>query len=152
MTRVTGQKDEKKEKEKEEKGEEKEEKKFLPMGTHTHTDQSKVVQAKVQVLVDLKARCLFEHLPFRETQSLTRWFVARKSTANYPYDRGTGVKTYLGVAQIGNALFAKDCLLMGQEQACSRIRILVVCLVVWVSPAKNGLIHREMIVACLIVI
>ena len=107
------------------------------MGTHTHMDQSKVVQAKVQVLVDLKARCLFEHLPFREMQTLTRWFVARKSTANYPYDRGTGVKTYLGVAQIGNTLFAKDYLLTGQEQACSRIRILVVCLVVLVSPCRK---------------
>ena len=108
------------------------------MGTHTHTDQSKVVQAKVQVLVDLKARCLFEHLPFREMQTLTRWFVARKSTAKYPYDRGTGNKTYLGVAQIGNAFFAKDCLLTGQEQACSRITWLFVWLLLFVTMLKKA--------------
>ena len=40
------------EEKKEKKKEEKEEKKFLRMGTHTHTDQSKVVQ---EVLVDLKS-------------------------------------------------------------------------------------------------
>ena len=40
---------------------------------------------------------------------------------------------------------AKDCLLTGQEQACSRITRLFVCLFVC-RHAQNGLIHRKMVV------
>ena len=45
----------------------------------------------------------------------------------------------------GNRDFAKDCLLTGQEQACSWITLLVVHSIVHHHP-KNGLIHRKMAV------
>ena len=41
--------------------------------------------------------------------------------------------------------FAKDCLLTGQEQACSRITPLFVIVR---RHAKNGPIHRKMVVDC----
>ena len=40
---------------------------------------------------------------------------------------------------------AKDCLLTGQEQACTRITWLFVCLFVC-HPAENGTIYRKMVV------
>ena len=42
---------------------------------------------------------------------------------------------------------AKDCLLTGQEQACSKITWLFVCLFVC-HHAENGPIHRKMVVDC----
>ena len=41
--------------------------------------------------------------------------------------------------------FAKDCLLTGQEHACSRITRLVVCRR---HHTKNGQLHRKMVVEC----
>ena len=43
---------------------------------------------------------------------------------------------------------AKDCLLTGQEQACSWITWLVVCLFVRSSPCRKQPIHRKMVVDC----
>ena len=51
----------------------------------------------------------------------------------------------------GNRDFAKDCLLTGQEQACTRINWLFTCLLVR-HHAENGPIHREMVVDCALVI
>ena len=45
----------------------------------------------------------------------------------------------------------KDCLLSGQEQCCTRITWLVVCLLGH-HRAENGPIHREMVVDCALVI
>ena len=50
---------------------------------------------------------------------------------------------------------ATNCLLTGQEQACSRITRLVVCLFIWLFEchhAENGQIHRKMAVDYLLVI